>query len=233
MSRPSLARRDVHLRELMDDPDCDPQRLQTTLRRFGVVNRFVSGWDVLYRKRIRPMLQNQGGTGRILDVGSGGGDVIRRLSSLAEKDGFTVRWTGVDPDPRAYETSSAASPPNAQFLCTDAEAMWSTGERFDLVISNHVLHHLGADELTSFAEYSRRLSSGLVLHSDISRSRLAYGLYSAAILPVAPGTFLRVDGLRSIRRSYTPAELAATLGSPWRTSVPYPFRVLAEAPGSA
>ena len=45
--------------------------------------------------------------------------------------------------------------------------------------------------------------------------------------PFAPGTFLRTDGLRSIRRSYRVDELAAALGESWRVSAASPFRILA------
>ena len=38
----SLAERDVVLRELMDDPQCDPELLRATLRRFDTINRLVS-----------------------------------------------------------------------------------------------------------------------------------------------------------------------------------------------
>ena len=47
------------------------------------------------------------------------------------------------------------------------------------------------------------------------------------VTPFAPGTFLRTDGLRSIRRSYLPAELAAELGAGWRVQTANPFRVVA------
>ena len=71
---------------------------------------------------------------------------------------------------------------------------------------------------------------------DIARGRLAYGLYAVGITPLAPGTFLRTDGLRSIRRSFTPAELRAALAAVpgrWTVSTPAPFRVLAEGSGRA
>ena len=75
-----------------------------------------------------------------------------------------------------------------------------------------------------------------MLHGDIARGRLAYGLYAVGITPLAPGTFLRTDGLRSIRRSFTPAELRAALAAVpgrWTVSTPAPFRVLAEGSGRA
>lgn len=230
----SLAERDVALRELMDDPQCDPDLLRETLRRFDTVNNVVSGWGHLYRARIRPYLASLGRPARVLDLGCGGGDVLTHLARRAQRDGLSVEWIGVDPDPRALEVAGARSTTGgARFVCTDSAGLLADGERFDLVLSNHVLHHLTSSELARFADESRRLSRGLVMHADIERGRIAYGLYAVWITPFAPGTFLRTDGLRSIRRSYRVPELAGALGTPWRVDRPFPFRVLATAPGCA
>lgn len=227
----SLAVRDERLAEIMDDPFCDPERLRRTLRRFETINRLVSGWGAVYRSTLRPHLAALGRPARVLDLGSGGGDLVARLAAAARRDGLDVAWTGIDPDPRAHEVALARGPlPGVAFRCADAETLLAEGDAFDAVLSNHVLHHLGAD-LPGFAAASLTLSRGLVLHSDIARSRLAYGLYAVGVTPFAPGTFLRTDGLRSIRRSYTAAELGAVLrhASPgtWTVRMPVPFRLLA------
>lgn len=230
----SLAERDVALRELMDDPDCDPELLRATLRRFDTINRLVSGWAGVYRSRIRPFLSDLDRPARVLDLGCGGGDVITHLARRAERDGIDVEWVGVDPDARAIEVAGARdAPPSVRFARTDSSALLAAGERFDLVLSNHVLHHLEADELDAFVEDSRRLSRGRVMHGDIERGRLAYGLYAVGVTPLAPGTFLRTDGLRSIRRSYRVSELADVLGHTWHVERPARFRVLATAAGTA
>lgn len=228
-----LSQRDETLRELMDDPHCDPQRLHATLRRFGVVNRVVSGWDAVYRKKMRPLLAGLGREARVLDIGSGGGDVLARLARLAARDGLEVQWTGADPDPRALEVARGRMAPGVTFEAADAEELVRRGERFDVVISNHVLHHLESTELQRFTEASAHLATKKVWHGDIARGRLAYTLFSVGILPLAPGTFLRTDGLRSIRRSYRREELSAVLGPPWRVTQPAPFRLIAESPGLA
>ena len=90
---------------------------------------------------------------------------------------------------------------------------------------------LEAMELRTVLGDSRALSRGLVLHSDIARSRTAFAAYAAAITPLAPGSFLRTDGLLSIRRSWTPSELTRHLAADpayagWRVERPAPFRLL-------
>lgn len=223
----NLAVRDAEVAELMDDPDCDPQRLEATLRRFDTVNRLWSGWGGVYRSRLRPYLASLRRPARVLDLGAGGGDLLVRLAGLAARDGFDVEWIGADPDPRAIAVAEERTTPRVAFHCTDAAGLRAGGARFDVVLSNHVMHHLAPGELRVFADDTLALSDGIVLHSDIRRSRLAYALYTVGITPLAPGTFLRTDGLRSIRRSYLVDELAGALGENWRVEAGSPFRVLA------
>lgn len=238
---PGLARRDGALRELMDDPDCDPVRLARTLERFAIVNRLVSGWDGVFRTRIRRLARARGGRLSILDIGCGGGDVLRRLRDLGRRDGLALDAVGIDPDGRALAVAGRHPSPGIVWRRAHSAELVaelsSGGERFDVVLSNHVLHHLGDTELAPFLADSAALCSGIVLHSDIARSRGAYVAYAAGIAPLAPGTFLRTDGLRSIRRSWRPEELAARLDAPgtaaWRVERTGPFRLLATHDGTA
>ena len=229
-----LSRRDTEVRELMDDPDCDPDRLRRTLERFAIVNRLVAGWGRAYRRHVRPALaaaEAQMTTTaplRVLDIGCGGGDVLRHLVVLARADGFVVEALGIDPDARALAvaTAAAATVPGISYRRAHSSDLVTEGAHFDVVVSNHVLHHLTDAERDALLADSASLARHLAVHSDIERSAVAYAGYSVGILPFAPGTFLRTDGLRSIRRSHTRDELAAAVPAGW-TVERGPFRLLA------
>jgi 2-polyprenyl-3-methyl-5-hydroxy-6-metoxy-1,4-benzoquinol methylase len=220
-----LGRRATGLTELMDDPDCDPDALTRTYARFALVNRVVAGWRAIYRSRIRPGLSADRTT-TLLDIGTGGGDIPLALARWARRDGLALRITGIDPDPRAIAyTSALPADPDVEFLAASSSDLVGDGRRFDLVTSNHVLHHLDDAGLDALLADSAALAPR-VLHGDIARGRVAYSVYGPLSKLVARGSFVHVDGLRSIRRSWTPVELALRVPAGWRVEGALPSRVL-------
>lgn len=224
----NLKNRAVGLRERMDDPDCDPDRLRRTFERFYLVNGLVSGWNGTYRSKIRPAISGATGAVRILDIGCGSGDVLRRIVRLARRDGFDVTGLGIDPDPFAIAVADGAKRvPGVTFRRARSDELLAAGESFDVVLSNHLLHHLGETELASVIADSRELAARVCVHSDIERSWFAYAGFALIGVPFARGSFIRVDGLRSIRRSYRRDELAAVLPPGWSAVRRRPSRLLA------
>lgn len=223
----NLAERDRDLRELMDDPACDPEALRRTYGQFGLVNRLVAGWRRRYRRDLRPLLSADRAV-TLLDVGCGAGDVARALARWAARDGLRLQVTAIDPDPRAYafafERGGAA--PAVTFRCCSSADLVAEDRRFDVVVSNHVLHHLDEGELAAVLADSAVLARRLVLHNDLTRSRVAYAAYDLLSRGAGGGSFLRADGLRSLRRSYRSAELAALVPSGWQVRRAFPFRLL-------
>src|SRR5690606_33709831 len=137
-----------------------------------------------------------------------------------------------DPDERAIAVARASTASGVTYRAVDSAALVAAGEEFDVVISNHVLHHLDAEGFARVIQDSAALATRLVVHADIARHRVTYAAYAVGITPLAPGTFLRTDGLRSIRRSHTAAELADRLPAGWRVERAAPFRLLAVRRGS-
>lgn len=211
--------------EEMDRPDCDPARLERTYAQFALVNRAVSGWRGIYRQQIKPLLSAESAT-TLLDIGCGGGDVPVLLSRWAARDGLRLEITAIDPDPRAAAFAAARrTRGGVTFRLQTAAELLGEGERYDVVVSNHVLHHLDAGALAGFLAESAALSARTVIHNDLRRSPAAYSLFYAGALPFR-GSYIRQDGLTSIRRSYTSAELRAAAPPGWTVVARAPFRNL-------
>lgn len=224
--------RDIAASEEMDRSEADPVLLERTYAQFPLVNRCVSGWRGVYLKLVRPALPREG-TGTILDIGCGGGDIALALLRWARADGYRVKVTGIDPDPRAQSFASRAAEAagigrrEVEFRRASSAELVAEGQRFDVVISNHVLHHLDPRQLAGVLADSRQLARGLAIHSDIRRRRSALVLFGIATLPLARSSFIRRDGLTSIRRSHTPAELAGVLPGGWHVHAAGAYRLLA------
>ncbi|MDI3209700.1 class I SAM-dependent methyltransferase [Pseudarthrobacter sp. AL07] len=214
----------------MDLPDCDPTKLERTYRQFEVVNRLFSGWRQLYCRELRPLLSHDSET-TLLDIGCGGGDLARQLALWSARDKLMLEVTGIDPDARAYSYSSRRPHHvSVRFRQADSADLVREGRRFDVVISNHVIHHLQPADLAQLLADSQALARRISVHNDLRRNIAAYALFSLAALPFR-GSFIRADGLTSIRRSYTPAELTAAAPPGWQVERHYPFhQVLLHGP---
>ncbi|KPG83001.1 hypothetical protein AEQ27_09215 [Frigoribacterium sp. RIT-PI-h] len=223
----------------MDDPGCDLGLLNATYRAFPVVNGLVAGWRGVYLRRLRPVLSAERGT-RLLALGSGGGAPPRALAGGARRDGLALEVVAVDPDDRAHAFAvSRPVPAGVEFRRAPSTQLVAAGETFDVVVSNHVLHHLDDEARAAVLDDSSRLATRLVLHADIERARGAYLAYRAATWPWRTRSFVHVDGLLSIRRSFTPGALVDVAPRGWPVVRPWPFRLLlvrendAAVPGGA
>ncbi|WP_157157254.1 class I SAM-dependent methyltransferase [Diaminobutyricimonas sp. LJ205] len=222
----SLEQRAVSLTEYIDDPDCDPIALRHSYAAFAIVNPVVSGWRKTYRRLIRPWLSPTEPR-TLLDVGAGGGDIARGLARWARADGVQLTVTAIDPDPRAYQYAIQHEPSaGVYFRRAHTSDLVAEGAVFDFVISNHVLHHLDEDAFTGLLADSERLSRVAAVHADLVRTRWAYAGFGAATMFLFRDSFIRHDGLASIRRSYTLAELRETVPPRWRVIRQEPSRLL-------
>jgi len=219
-----LADRAAGLVERMDDPNCDPEQLRRTYAQFNLLNRFVAGWGRIYSRYIRPELR--AGATSILDVGPGGGDIARMLYRSASADGLPVRITAIDTDNRAVQfMQSSTTEYSIEVRHAGTRELLAAGERFDIVLSSNVLHHIVEDCIPAFLGDSHALAARLTIHSDIRRDVFAFLAFFPARF-LFPGSFVAADGLISIRKSYRCEELLPLLPVDWDIRRMSPFRYL-------
>lgn len=218
--------RDTQSRERMDDPKCSQTDLFNTYRQFSTINAIISGWKTIYKKKIKPILQTDR-VNSLLDIGFGGGDIPIKLASWADDDGLELEIIGIETDPRAMAfVQTVESPKNISFKLASSTDLLKKEHRFDIVISNHLLHHLTNSELGDLLLEAKKLSTKRVLFNDIERSDTGYVLFNLFSRPVFQSSFITEDGLTSIKRSYTFRELENAIPDDWTIQRLFPFRLL-------
>jgi 2-polyprenyl-3-methyl-5-hydroxy-6-metoxy-1,4-benzoquinol methylase len=220
-----LGNREPELIEEMDRENCDLNKLHNTYRQFHYINKLISKWRTLYVKEIRPVLEKQG-EATLLDIGFGGGDITTSIGLWAQKDGLNLKITAVDPDERAFTyCRENHSNPNIEWLkCTSSDLVEKNLE-YDIVISNHVIHHLSDEEVLTLLDESEKLSTGKVIFNDIERNFLGYLLFYVFSRVLFHNSFITEDGLTSIRRSFKRSELKKLIPHNWKVKRSFPFRL--------
>jgi len=227
-----LKNRNPNLIEWMDREDCDKELLFNTYDQFDRINKLLSGWERIYKSYIRPNIvksnSNSDQPFTILDIGCGGGDIIRYLNTLCTKDGFHVLFTGIDPDTRALEYSNQSSQQdNVLFFSERSDQLVKENRLFDIVISNHLIHHLSPNELTAICNDASALAKTSVIFSDIERSDLGYLAFQTFAPLLFKNSYIVEDGLTSIKKCYRKVELLQQLPVGWTVVRKFPFRLLA------
>jgi len=223
-----LSERNEKLVEWMDRPDADPELLSNTYSQFSRINRLLSGWQKIYTDFIKPEIIRNNRRASILDIGCGGGDIIRLLSKLSSQDGFDTSFTGIDPDQRSIRYLNRQPwPDGVDFYQKTAEDLVSENQSFDIVISNHLVHHLTNKQVTEMCRTAEKLSRKLVLFSDIERSDLGYLSFQIAAPLLFRRSYIVKDGLISIRKSFRKDELQKLLPAGWTVQRRFPFRLIA------
>jgi len=223
-----LSERNEKLVEWMDRPDADPELLSNTYSQFSRINKLLSGWKKIYSDFIKPEIIKNNRRASILDIGCGGGDIIRVLSNLSSKNGFDVTFTGIDPDERSIHFLMKQNwPEGFDFHPKTAEDLVSENQTFDIVISNHLLHHLTNSQVAGMCRTAEKLAKKIVLFSDIERSNLGYLSFQLAAPLLFSKSYIVKDGLISIKKSFRKEELESLLPYNWTVQRRFPFRLLA------
>ncbi len=211
----------------MDDPNCEPEKLKNTYRHFKLINKLFSKWNILYKKNIRPFLEQNNGSATLLDIGFGGGDIPIYLSKLANKDGFRLDITAIETDKRSFDFAQNLNvPENINFKNKSSAEVLQQGKDFDFVISNHVVHHLDESTLQGMCKEAEQLATQKVIFNDLERSDIAYFLFFIFSKLLFWNSFVSVDGLISIKRSYTFEELSRLAPNGWKVYRVFPFRLI-------
>jgi SAM-dependent methyltransferase len=202
-----LSRR-ATLIEMMDEP-CSYEDLRDCLRDIARVNRLTFAYrpTILWIEEFLAAHPSPARPLRIVDVGCGDGDMLRRIDVLAAKRGVPVELTGVDLNADAVRAAKEATVPvkrlqrGIQWLVGDGFSNSMTGD-VDLVICSLLTHHLTDQQIVQFLLWAERTARLGWFVNDLHRKPVPYHLFRLWAQFTSWHPFVKNDGPVSIRRSF-------------------------------
>ena len=198
----------VLLPELMDTEPCGAAEFHACLLDLSRVNRLTGAYRPTLRfLRDAARALPAGRPLRILDVGGGYGDALRRIDRWAERRGVVLHMTSVDLSPWARAAGESAPPTRQPIRWVTADIFdYQPPEPPDLVLSSLFTHHLDDDGVV---RYLRWMQDHAVLGwfvNDLQRHWLPFGVFRIWSRLAGWHRFVQHDGPVSIGRAFTRAD---------------------------
>ena len=190
--------------EQMDDPALDPATYAAVIGDLAQVNALLMTARPTKRFLRRALAGRR--AFRLLDVGFGQGDMLRRIAVWARRRKIAAELVGIDLNPRSLPAAEAETPRCMPIEYRTGDYADTAGEGWDFVISSSVTHHMTDDQLHAFLRFMEAEARIGWMINDIHRHALAY--HGFPILARAMGwhRMVREDGRLSIQRSFRAGE---------------------------
>jgi SAM-dependent methyltransferase len=218
--------------ELMDAPDLDPATYAAVVGDLAKVNVVTMAARPTLAFLRRAFAAHPGERLRILDVGFGDGDMLRRIARWTAKHGHQAELVGVDLNPRSELAARAHTPPGMAVRWVTGDYADLADEPWDCIISSLVAHHMSHAELIAFLGFMERHARLGWLVNDLHRHRFAHLGFPILARLAGWHRIVRLDGTLSIARSYRPAEWPSILAEAGvagaRVYRAFPFRLCVE-----
>ncbi|WP_298893754.1 methyltransferase domain-containing protein [uncultured Psychroserpens sp.] len=195
--------------EIMDDLDYNGPILHDALDKLAKINQWLGGNKVTLnglKKALKNYPKEKPIT--IIDLGCGGGDMLRAVSQFGKRNGYNFQLLGIDANHHTidYAKTSSKAYKNIEFKAIDIFSENFKQLNYDLVLTTLFLHHFKEDELVSFLKpVLVKAKLGIVVN-DLHRHKLAYYLFKLLCLTIKNKTIIK-DGLTSVLRGFKRQEL--------------------------
>jgi SAM-dependent methyltransferase len=222
--------RRAELEEQMDGP-CSYEELRACLRDLAVMNRLTRAHlpTMLWLEGLfNPTSQNRdvghpawtghpdcsptsrremghpdARTIKLVDVGCGYGDLLRRIARWAGERGVAMELIGVDVSANAIRAAREATEcgSGVRFVFGDA-CVCAEVQDADCITVSGVTHHLSEAEIVRLLGWMERTARVGWIVTDLHRMAVPYRVFSVTARGPWWHRFIRPDGLASIRRAF-------------------------------
>lgn len=222
--------------EIMDDFDMEGDLLRRSLERLDWINKWLGGNQATiggFKHLLKDIPKDK--KLRIVDIGCGSGDVLRRIANHLRQDGRSAELVGIDANAYTinYAREQSISYPEISYHCLMIPSAEFDAFEYDVLTATLFLHHFDNEDLLKVLNKEARKSKIGIVINDLNRSRIAYVLFWLLTLVVG-NPMIRQDGLTSILRGFKKSDLITyskklnfkTYTIKWRWAFRYQWTIL-------
>ncbi len=200
--------------ELMDTESVSFAEFHDCLHTLGIINTFT----LAYRPTLRWFGRMMTGIGSeqpisVIDIGCGGGDMLRRIWELARKRHFDIELVGIDLNPWSRKSAEQITPKDSPIRFETADVFsLDPARRADFIVSSLFAHHLTDCELIRFIQWMDRHATRGWFINDLHRHPLPCFFIKYAVRLLFANRMIRHDAPLSVARAFTVSEWRQLLG---------------------
>lgn len=201
------------LPELMDG-DCSYEDFRGCLQSLEQINRWLLGYrPTLAWLNQLPLANNDPRDPlHIVDVGCGGGDLLRQIAHWAHKRGIAVELTGIDLNPYAARAAAESTPRELGITWVTGNALeYRPHKPVDIIVNSLMAHHLEDDEIVALLCWMEATAQAGWFINDLERSERSSRMFSWVERIARWHPFVRHDGPVSFRRAFREEDWARLL----------------------
>lgn len=201
--------------ELMDNLLAEGEIIDLALRELEVINKWLGGNYVTLNAIAQLTRGISGRTLHIVDIGCGGGDMLKLIAKWARKRNKEVQLTGIDANPNVikFAEKNCTGYPEIHFLDLNIFSDDFKSIDCDIITATLFTHHFSDTELIRlFKQLKRQVSVGIAIN-DIHRHFLAHKSINLLTSAFSKSDMVKNDAGLSVLRSFSKKELIDILKS--------------------
>lgn len=203
-----------HTSERLDQLDLAGPELERCLRELAVINRLLGNHRSI-KQAVRACIKRfpKKKNWLIIDLGCGGGDVLRMIASLCKKEGISAQLIGYDGNANSLEIARSFEEEDSNITYRTADILSPDFvlPPCDLLISSHFLYHLPDQAFLDFIHTHQTNVRIAWIISELERNQIALTLFRIFSPLLGFSKLTRSDGLLAIKRAFSMPEIRLLL----------------------
>lgn len=202
----------------MDDLNLSNEALRQNLDELEIINKWLGGNAVVTNALNKILSKDEykvksASSLEIVDLGCGGGDILREVANWAKQKKITVNLTGIDANSFMvdYATQKCVRFPNIRVLQENIFSSEFKQRKFDIIICSLFCHHFTDEQLVSLFRQLYRQVRVAVIINDLHRHPLAYYSIKWLTKLFSRSYLVQNDAPLSVLRAFRKSEIRTIL----------------------